>query len=519
MKRVCSINQDLPCIPQIGLDFLMDVSGELSKKEMNIDFILEMLKRCMDAIRVVLFIQDKNNKKTFVSAVNGLGNPDLSKIQYNIGEGIVGKTLLSGRPIIVPKIAEDKIYLNKFKMPLRMHNKDITFICIPIKEDEEVIGALSIHRYFDNVSTGYENVQLLSIIGSLIAANVRLRQKDMEELSLLKNENEQLREEVKNHAFANIQGNSSKLKQVFSLIDKVARTEATVLIRGESGVGKELIANAIHYMSARKNKPYIKVNCAALPENLIESELFGYEKGAFTGADSQHIGRFEAANGGTIFLDEFGDISKNIQVKLLRVLQERKIERIGNTKPINVNIRIICATNRNLEKMMASGAFREDLYYRINVFPIYVPSLRERLHDIPTLTDYFIHMYNKNNQKKIKRITSSAIDCLMQYHWPGNIRELQNCIERACILSTDDVIHTSNLPPTLQTAASSDTTTKGSLNVILGKAEKEIIEDTLSSTNGNIAKAAEQLSVTERIMGLRVKKYNIDAAKYKKNKN
>lgn len=497
----------------------MEMSEELTKKDMNIDFILEMLRKRLNALRVVLFIKDKNNKKTVVSLINGLGNPDISKISYNIGEGIVGKVILSGSPKIVPKIAEDKDYINKFNMPLHLHEKDITFMCVPVREKDEIIGALSIHRYFDDASVYYENAQLLSIIGSMIATNVRLRQSELEELNLLKQENEQLREEVKNRAFANIQGNSSKLKQVFSLIEKVAGTEATVLIRGESGVGKELIADAIHYMSSRKNKPYIKVNCAALPENLIESELFGYEKGSFTGADSQRIGRFEAANGGTIFLDEFGDVSKSIQVKLLRVIQERKIERIGNTKPINVDIRIICATNRDLEDMMARGAFREDLYYRINVFPIYVPSLRERLHDIPSLTDYFIHQYNEKNDKNIKRITSSAIDCLMQYHWPGNIRELQNCIERACILSTDEVIHTKNLPPTLQTAASSDTTTQGSLQVILDKVEKEIIEDTLSATNGNISKAAKQLTITERIMGLRVKKYNIDPSKYKRIKS
>ena len=249
------------------------------------------------------------------------------------------------------------------------------------------------------------------------------------------------------------------MDEVFSLIESVASTDATVLIRGESGVGKELVADALHYNSNRKSKPFIKVNCAALPESLIESELFGHEKGSFTGASAQRIGRFEAANGGTIFLDEFGDIPANIQVKLLRVLQEREIERIGSTMANKVDVRIICATNRNLEKLIEEGTFREDLYYRINVFPIHIPPLRERINDIPVLSNFFIDKYNKKHGKEIKRITTMAIDTLMVYHWPGNIRELENCIERACILSTDHVIRTNNLPPTLQTASTTKWTT------------------------------------------------------------
>ena len=305
------------------------------------------------------------------------------------------------------------------------------------------------------------------------------------------------------------------MNEVFALIDSVAPTDATVLIRGESGVGKELVADAIHFNSLRKGKPFIKVNCAALPDSLIESELFGHEKGAFTGASNQRIGRFEAANGGTIFLDEFGDIPASTQVKLLRVLQEREIERLGSTKPIKVDVRILCATNRNLEDQMTKNEFREDLYYRINVFPIYIPSLRERINDIPILIDFFIDKFNKRHGKNIKRITSSAIDTLMVYHWPGNIRELENCIERACILCTDQVIRTNNLPASLQTAASSQTMQSGTLDIILGKMEKQIIVDALIASKGNSAKAAEQLGITERMMGIRTKKYEIDPRRFK----
>ena len=287
------------------------------------------------------------------------------------------------------------------------------------------------------------------------------------------------------------------------------------MIRGESGVGKELIAEAIHNASGRAAKPFIKVNCSALPENLIESELFGHEKGSFTGASSSHMGRFEMANGGTIFLDEIGDVPLSIQVKLLRVIQQRQIERVGGNKTINIDVRIITATNRNLEEMIKQESFREDFYYRINVFPIYVPALRERRADIPILIDHFITKLNKMNKTSVKRITGGALDMLMMYSWPGNIRELENVIERAMILTSDGVIHSYNLPPTLQTGVSSNTVNKGTLNNILEKVEKQLIIDTLIAVKGSITKAATELGITERIMGLRINKYNIQIQNYK----
>ena len=269
----------------------------------------------------------------------------------------------------------------------------------------------------------------------------------------------------------NMIGNSAKMRDVFNLVEMVSRTSSTVLIRGESGIGKELIADAIHYSSARREKPIVKVNCSALPDSLIESELFGYEKGAFTGAEMLRKGRFEMADGGTIFLDEIGDLPAQTQVKLLRFLQERQFERLGGTKTISVDVRIIVATNRDLEKIIAEGTFREDLFYRINVFPIFIPPLRERRDDIPALVDHFIDKFNKNNGTNIKRITTTAIEMLMVYMWPGNVRELENVIERACILTTDEVIHSYNLPPTLQTANSSETYEEGRLMAMIDRVE------------------------------------------------
>ena len=375
---------------------------------------------------------------------------------------------------------------------------------------------MSFHKVYKGEVSFQYDVRLLKIVGSMVGRTMRRRQEYTEELEQLQNENRDLRGALRNRILPDkIKGNSSKMNEVFSLIESVATTDATVLIRGESGVGKELVADAIHYNSLRKNKPFIKVNCAALPESLIESELFGHEKGSFTGASMQRIGRFEAANGGTIFLDEFGDIPASTQVKLLRVLQEREIERVGGTKPIKVDVRILCATNRNLEDLIVKDQFREDLYYRINVFPVYIPALRERINDIPVLADFFIDKFNKRHGKDIKRITASAIDTLMVYHWPGNIRELENCIERACILSTDQVIRTYNLPASLQTAATSETMQSGSLDFILDKMEKQIIMDALIATKGNSAKAADQLGITERMMGIRIRKYDIDAKRFK----
>jgi Nif-specific regulatory protein len=279
-----------------------------------------------------------------------------------------------------------------------------------------------------------------------------------------------------------------------------------------------LIADAIHYNSHRKSKAFIRVNCAALPESLIESELFGHEKGAFTGANALRIGRFEAAEGGTIFLDEIGDLPLATQIKLLRIIQQREYERVGSTQSLKADVRLICATNRNLEEMIEKCTFREDLYYRINVFPIYIPPLRERINDVPGLADHFIAKFNKLHNKDIKRISSSAIDMLMVYHWPGNIRELENCIERACILSTDHVIRAHNLPPTLQTAISSKTKSVGTLNTILERIEKQIILETLQSTRGNLTRASVTLGITERMMGIRIKKYEIDPDRFKPGK-
>lgn len=505
------------CYGRKELKLLFEISTLLNKVrrdlKSNLYPVIELLSNYLSSECAMLTIINRSNNSISTEVSFGLTEEEQRRGIYQIGEGIIGKVVESGKPVVIPKISEDEDYLNKIRLNLQ---GDISFICVPIREEDEILGTLSIHRVYNEHITISEDTRILSIVGSMIAQSVRTRQEYAEEIAELREVNEKLQYELKERIFPhNIIGKSGKMQTVFDLIERVAPTNSTVLIRGESGVGKELIADAIHFGSGCKNKPFIKVNCAALPDSLIESELFGHEKGAFTGANTLRIGRFEAARGGTIFLDEIGDLPATTQVKLLRILQEREFERVGSTVPIKADVRIVCATNRNLEELIEKGIFREDLYYRINVFPVYIPPLRERINDIPGLVDHFIAKFNKSQHKKIKRISSSAIDMLMVYHWPGNIRELENCIERACILCTGDVIRSNNLPPTLQTSISSKTTSVGILETIIGKVEKQLLMETLLSTKGNLVKAAEILGITERMMGIRIKKYDIDPKRFK----
>ncbi len=513
--KTCYGESELPLLFEISQ--MMHSSADL-KEAMNP--IMELVARYLDAERTLLSILNRENSKIFIKAAYGITEEEKKQGKYLIGEGVTGKVIKTGVPVFISEISKAAGFLNRTGIGRGAKNKqDISFICVPIKVDFEIAGTLSMAKEYDPRIEESELVRLLSVIGSMIARAVRARQDRMEIVERLRNENSQLQNELKNRFLSeNIVGNSSKMRTVFQEIQQVARTQATVLIRGESGVGKELIADAVHYGSDRANKPFIKVNCSALPESLIESELFGHEKGAFTGADMLKKGRFELAEGGSIFLDEIGELPMPIQVKLLRVLQERQYERLGGQKTINSDVRVVAATNRNLEKAIKEGKFREDLYYRLNVFPLFVPPLRERLSDIPLLVDHFIHKANKKNGTDIIRISSSAIDMLVIYHWPGNIRELENCIERAAILSTDRAIRSQHLPPTLQTAQSSGTAKKGTLKVVVEKVEKQLIIDSLTNKKGNVLQSAKELGVSNRILGLRILKYNIDVKKYKTRK-
>ena len=385
------------------------------------------------------------------------------------------------------------------------------FLVIPVR-----LGGRNAGLLFSEVSNNADTSEL-TVIAAMIAQSLRVEHAVLGERERLREENQQLKQELKEkYDFSHLVGNSNEMRQVYEQVSQVARSNATVLLRGESGTGKEMIANAIHYNSLRSKRAFIKINCAALPDSLIESELFGHERGAFTGADKLKRGRFEMADGGTLFLDEIGDLQPQTQVKLLRVLQEREFERLGGTETIRANIRLITATNKNLEEAIVKGEFREDLYYRLNVFSIFLPPLRQRRSDVLLLAEHFLEKYENEHGKRIRRISTPAIDMLMSYHFPGNVRELENAIERAVLVCDSNVIHSHHLPPTLQTAETSGTETQLTLSSAVAGFERDLITDTLKSTSGNVAKAARQLDSTERILGYKIKKYGIDPSRFRK---
>ncbi len=505
-----------------GLQVLYEISKILDETE---DFkkiltpILNSIAQHSPVIRGSITLLNRDTDKIVIESAYGLTESQKRKGRYRIGEGITGQVVQSGQPLVIEDIAKNESYINKTGAETKAikENRLVSFICVPIISDIETVGTLNISIV--NLSSDELNdyFKLLSVITSMIARAAKVRQELREEKERLVAENDRLKRELKErYQPANIIGKSQSMQEVFDLISHVSTSEATVLIRGESGTGKELVAHEIHYNSLRAGMPFIKVNCAALPESIIESELFGHEKGAFTGAHTLRKGRFELADKGTLFLDEIGELSPQMQVKLLRALQEQEFERVGGSKTLQVNVRIIAATNRNLEEEIVTGTFREDLYYRLNVFPIHIPPVRERKSDIMLLCDQFIEKYNKKNHRKIKRITSSAIDLLMMYHWPGNVRELENCIERSVLISMDDVIHAYHLPPSLQSAESSNTQFDSTLKHAVEELERELIADSLKNARGNRAKAARTLGITERIMGLRIERYHISAERYKK---
>lgn len=381
-------------------------------------------------------VVDEESGELMVSALHDERMRPIESVRYRPDEGIVGAILSSAEPVIVRRIADEPRFLDR----LGVYKSDLPFIGVPINIGEnETVGVFAAQpsRATDPL---HEQVRFLEMVANLMGQTVRLARQVENEQKQLRDERDTLRRRVKGeHGFSNIVGHTQRMRIVFDHVRQVAKWNTTVLIRGESGTGKELIANAIHYNSPRANGPFIKLNCAALPDNLLESELFGHEKGAFTGAVNQRKGRFEQANGGTLFLDEIGEISAAFQAKLLRVLQEGEFERVGGVRTLKVDVRVIAATNRDLESEVHGGQFREDLYYRLNVMPIYTPALRERVEDIPDLANHLVGKLARTQGRNLE-ITDSAIRLLMRYGWPGNVRELENCLERAAIMSATGCI-------------------------------------------------------------------------------
>ncbi len=446
-----------------------------------------------------------------------LSEKDIRKIRYGVGEGVTGKVIATGRPMAIPKLDEEPLFLDRTGARRKIDRSRLAFICVPIRHGDRVIGALSADTVAGEKGDLRDEVAFLGAVADIIAQSVQARRDQEETRERLERENLDLKKQIEGRGRPeNMIGSSRGMQEAYKLINQVADSGTTVLITGETGTGKELAAAAIHRLSARRDGPFVRVNCAALPETLLENELFGHEKGAFTGAAERTKGRFELANGGTIFLDEIGDMSLNAQSKLLRILQEREFERVGGSAPVKVNVRVVAATNKNLEDAVAAGGFRQDLYYRINVFPIHIPPLRERGADIMLLTDYFAQKYAAELGRKIVRISSPAIDALMAYHWPGNVRELENCIERAVLLSNDGVIHSYNLPPSLQLRGKDRTDMKsGTLEQMVDAFERDLIMEAVKYAGGNQSEAARRLGTTKRVIQYKVQKFGIDCDRFK----
>ncbi|MBF0516535.1 MAG: sigma 54-interacting transcriptional regulator [Nitrospirae bacterium] len=442
-----------------------------------------------------------------LKAAHGLTIEELQLGRYKLGEGIIGQVAKSGYPIVLPNIGEEPVFLNRTGARRDINKDNIAFLCVPIMFKREVLGVLSVDRLFADARVSFDtDLRLLKIIASLLAQHIKLSLQVEKEVQELIAERDTLKTELRGkYRIENIIGKSPLMQEVFESVHRVAGSRATVLITGESGTGKELIAKAVHYMSQRARQPFIKLNCAAIPEGLLEAELFGHEKGAFTGASSLRRGRFELANKGTIFLDEIGDLSLSLQPKILRVIQEREFERIGSEKTIKVDVRVIAATAKDLVRLVSDGSFREDLYYRLNVVPMFLPPLRQRMEDMDELIAFFLNKYNKENSKTVE-ISAEAIYSMTEYWWPGNVRELENTIERLVIMSPGRVVLLRDLPLNIRNV---DGEPPEHRITPLDQAEKEGIVEALKTTDWVLAKAAKLLGITPRQIGYKVKKYGI----------
>ena len=470
---------------------------------------LQVLSEQTGMGRGMISILDRDSGEAILDLAHGVDIEGLD-ITYKPGEGITGKVAQTGKPMIVRDLGTEEHFLDRTGARRNLDRSELSFICVPIIYDSRVVGVLSADKVIRAVDCQDDDIRFLSEVANLIAQAVHMR--------AVEEENRRLKNMLgrSQRPSTDIVGNSKEMKEIFGQIFQVADSNATVLIYGETGTGKELVARAIHRNSSRVAKAFVEVNCAAMPDTLIESELFGHEKGAFTGAHQRRKGRFEEADGGTIFLDEVGELSPLAQGKLLRVIQERQFQPLGTSRMVKVNVRIIVATNRNLEQDSSSGKFRPDLYYRLNVFPVYMPPLRERGSDIILLADFFVVKYATQLKKNIKRIATSAIDLLLAHHWPGNVRELENCIERAALLADSDTIESVHLPPSLQMKVNvSQGKKQGTLSSLINTYERSLIVDALKDAGGNQSKAARMLGTTKRIVQYKVEKYGIDVERFK----
>ena len=500
-------------IIQKELNVLYDIATLISDSRdivKSLEKSLMALKNSLHLENCVIYKLEDDDILSIYAAINFNKHQKVVS-EYKMGEGATGLAAKSMEPVVIENVHNDILFLNKSG---NRNSDTISYIAVPMLVEHEVIGVLATNLTKFTEIDFDETVRILSIVSSLFAQAIyshMVIEKEKERLTELK-QYYKMEWDSKVHNFGDIIGDSKKMQNVYQVVERIAQSDVTVLVRGETGTGKELVASAIHKRSKRVNEPFVKLNCAAITDTLLESELFGHEKGAFTDAKETRKGRFELADGGTLFLDEIGDISASAQVKLLRVLQEREFERVGGSKTIKVNVRLVAATNRDLEQMVKDGDFREDLYYRLNVIPIDLPPLRKRGEDIKLLVNFFLERAMKNH-KKIVKITDEAMDKLMKYPWPGNVRELENTIERIVLMGNEAGISAADmllLLPALNNEKLLDEYKAIPIeNKTLDELECEAVKSALKNASGNQSHAAELLGITPRQIGYKIKKYGI----------
>ncbi len=463
---------------------------------------MDVLASELGMIRGTVVLLDRTTDKLRIVAAHGLSAAERARGEYDVGEGITGQVVKTGLPEVVPDIHKDARFLDRTAARGIESAWPIAFICVPIRTESDIVGALSVDRPFAVEATLEKDLRLLSIVASLASQVLkinRLLQVEKEEILV---RNEQMVCELKSrYRLENLVGQSKAIQHVLAVAATAARSTAPVLISGDTGTGKELVANVVHYNSPRSKGPFVKINCGALPETLLESELFGHVKGAFTGAVENRKGRFELAHRGTLFLDEVGEMSPRLQVKLLRVLQEGEFEPVGGTRTRRVDVRVVAATNKDLGEEIRAGRFRKDLYYRLSVVPIHLPPLRDRREDIPLLVDHFLEKYNRENGRNVTKISREVLDRLLGYPWPGNVRELENCIERAVVMSPANTLSVSLLPDEITSAGLRGIDADGAVGV--GNDERRIqgLVERYCDGTGDLAQARERLhQLVERIV-------------------
>jgi len=486
----------------------------------SLNSVVNVLDKFLSMRYGTIVLEDKESKT--LNTVVSLGVDKKSHVKFKSGEGIIGKVFKSGSPIVITDIREEPALWKGMTLDDDTIAR-FSMLCVPIKTPTRIKGTLSIvYCRKEGAMSINEAISFLVMIGSLIGQAIEINKKIKEEKEKLREENTHLHQALTSrHQLDNMVGQSEIMIQTFQTIKRVSASTATVLIRGESGTGKELVAKGIHYNSLRADGPFIKLNCTAIPDSLLESELFGHIKGAFTGAFEDKKGRFELADKGTIFLDEVGDLPISTQLKLLRVLQERSFDKLGGSESISVDVRIVAATNRDLESAIQKGGFREDLFYRLNVVPVFLPPIRSRSEDIPPLIDYFLKKYNAENSRKLK-ISDEAMECLLNYDWPGNVRQIENCIERVVIMCEKDIATYRDLPHEIKNAKKLGvideedlitTNSNESLTNSIEEIEIVRITDALIKCGWVKSRAAKLIGLTTRQLDYRISKYSISLDK------